>query len=351
MGAFSLGELAVRFGCELRGNPDTLVERVGTLANADNQSVAFLSESRNRRELSATRAAVVVLDRAAAESCPTAVLICDNPRATFARITTLLHPGPAHPPGVHASAVVSPTARIDSTAHIGPLAMVGDRAVVGPRVYVGPRCIVEEDVTLEEDVRLIASVTLCYGVSIGARTVIQPGAVIGGDGFGFAPEQGRWVKVPQVGSVRIGPDVEIGANTTIDRGAIEDTVVEEGVKLDNQIQLGHNVRVGAHTVIAGCTGISGSTVVGKHCIIGGACGIAGHLTIGDRVIITGFGMVSRSLSGPGVYSSGLPITESKVWRRQVARVRNLESLVQRVKKLEGVAGSEQDEDDDRTDTT
>jgi UDP-3-O-[3-hydroxymyristoyl] glucosamine N-acyltransferase len=349
--AVSLGELAVRFGCELRGNPDTLVERVGTLANADSQSVAFLSESRNRRELSATRAAVVLLDRSAADSCPTAALICDNPRATFARITELLHPGPAHPPGVHASAFVSPTARIDSTAHIGPLAMVGDRAVVGPRVYVGPRCIVEEDVTLDEDVRLIASVTLCHGVTIGARTVIQPGAVIGGDGFGFALEQGRWIKVPQVGSVRIGPDVEIGANTTIDRGAIEDTVVEEGVKLDNQIQLGHNVRVGAHTVIAGCTGISGSTVIGKHCIIGGACGIAGHLTIGDQVVITGFGMVSRSLAGPGVYSSGLPITESKVWRRQVARVRNLESLVRRVKKLEGVAGSEQDEDDDRPDNT
>lgn len=349
--AFSLEELALRFGCELRGNPDTLVERVGTLASADNQSVAFLSESRNRRELSVTRAAVVVLDRAAADACPTAALICNNPRATFARIATLLHPGPVHLPGVHASAIVSPTARIDSTAHIGALSIVGDRAVVGPRVYVGPRCVVEEDVTLEEDVRLVASVTLCHGVSIGARTVIQPGAVIGGDGFGFAPEQGRWVKVPQVGSVRIGPDVEIGANTTIDRGAIEDTVVEEGVKLDNQIQLGHNVRVGAHTVIAGCTGISGSTVIGKHCIIGGACGIAGHLTIGDQVVITGFGMVSRSLAGPGVYSSGLPITESKVWRRQVARVRNLESLVQRVKKLEGVAGSEQDEDDDRPDTT
>jgi UDP-3-O-[3-hydroxymyristoyl] glucosamine N-acyltransferase len=209
---------------------------------------------------------------------------------------------------------------------------------------------VEEDVTLDEDVRLVASVTLCRGVTIGARTVIQPGAVIGGDGFGFAPEHGKWVKVPQIGSVRIGPDVEIGANTTIDRGAIEDTVVEEGVKLDNQIQLGHNVRVGAHTVIAGCTGISGSTVIGKHCIIGGACGIAGHITIGDGVVITGFGMVSRSLPGPGVYSSGLPITESKVWRRQVARVRTLESLFERVKKLEGAAGSQQDEDDDRTDT-
>jgi UDP-3-O-[3-hydroxymyristoyl] glucosamine N-acyltransferase len=349
--AVSLGELAVRFGCELRGSPDTLVERIGTLANADSHSVAYLSESRNRRELALTRAAVVVLQRAAADACPTSALICSNPRATFARITSLLHPAREHLPGVHPSAIVSSTARVDSSAHIGALSIVGDRAVVGARVYVGQRCVVEEDVTLDEDVRLVASVTLCHGVTIGARTVIQPGVVIGGDGFGFAPEQGKWVKVPQVGSVRIGADVEIGANTTIDRGAIEDTVVEEGVKLDNQIQLGHNVRVGAHTVIAGCTGISGSTVIGRHCIIGGACGIAGHLTIGDGVVITGFGMVSRSLAGPGVYSSGLPITESKTWRRQVARVRNLESLVDRVKKLEGAAACEQDEDDDRPDNT
>src|SRR5262249_8363334 len=240
------------FGCELRGDPDTLVERVGTLANADKQSVAFLSESRNRRELAATRAGVVVLEGAAADGCPTAALISNNPRVTFARITELLHPSPPPAPGVHPSAIVSSTARVDSTAHIGALAVVGDRAVVGPRVYVGQRCIVEEDVTLAEDVRLVAAVTLCHGVTIGARTVIQPGAVIGADGFGFAPDKGKWVKIPQVGSVHIGADVEIGANTTIDRGAIEDTVVEEGVKLDNQIQLGHNVRIGAHTVIAGC---------------------------------------------------------------------------------------------------
>ena len=347
----SLGELAVRFGCELRGNPDTLVERIGTLANADSHCVAYLSEARNRRELAATRAAVVVLQPAAADACPTASLICNNPRATFARITSLLHPAPERPAGIHPSAIVSPTARVDSSAHVGALAVIGDRAIIGPRVHVGLRCVVEDDVVLEEDVHLVASVTLCHGVKVGARTIIQPGVVIGGDGFGFAPEQGKWVKVPQVGSVRIGADVEIGANTTIDRGAIEDTVVEEGVKLDNQIQLGHGVRVGAHTVIAGCTGISGSTVIGKHCIIGGACGIAGHLTIGDEVIITGFGMVSRSLAGPGVYSSGLPITESKIWRRQVARVRNLESLFARVKRLEGGAGTEQDEDDDGPDHT
>jgi len=344
--AVSLGELAVRFGCELRGDPATLVDHVATLANAGAGAVAFLSESRNRRELGATRATVVLLEPAALEACPTAALVCKNPRATFARITSLLHPAPESPPGAHASAVVSPGAKVDPSAHIGPQAFVGDRAVIGARVYVGPRCVVEEDVAVAEDVRLVASVTLCRGVRIGARTVIQPGVVIGGDGFGFAPEQGKWVKVPQVGGVRIGADVEIGANTTIDRGAIEDTVLEDGVKLDNQIQLGHNVRIGAHTVIAGCTGISGSTVIGSHCIIGGAVGIAGHLRICDGVTITGFAMVSRSLTTPGVYSSGIPIEESRIWRRQVARYRNLESLGQRVRAVERALGTGQDETTD-----
>lgn len=344
--AVTLGELAVRFGCELRGNPDTCVERVGTLANADHRSVAFLAEDRNRRELAGTRAAVVVLASELAEACPTAALICENPRATFARITALLHPVAPAKPGVHASAIVETGANVDASAHVGPHSVIGERAVIGPGAYVGPRCIVEHDAKVAEDVRLVASVTLCHGVRIGARTVIQPGAVIGADGFGFAPERGRWVKVPQIGGVTVGEDVEIGANTTVDRGAIEDTIIEEGAKLDNQIQIGHNVRVGAHTVIAGCTGISGSTVIGRHCVIGGAVGIAGHLTICDGVTITGFAMVSRSLTEPGVYSSGIPIEESKVWRRQVARYRKLETYEKRLKQLERAAGAAQDESDD-----
>ncbi len=344
--AVSLGELSVRFGCELRGDPATLIERIATLANADPASVAFLAETRNRRELAATKAGAVVLDQAMADACPTAALICSNPRATFARITTLLHPHPAAAPGCDPTAVISPTAQVHATAHVGALAIVGERTVIGPRVFVGAGCVIGAEVRIDEDARLVASVTLCRGVQIGARTVLQPGVIIGGDGFGFAPEQGKWVKVPQIGSVRVGPDVEVGANTTIDRGAIEDTVIEEGVKLDNQIQIGHNVRIGAHSVIAGCTGISGSTVIGRHCIIGGAVGIAGHLTIADGITITGFAMVSRSLSEPGVYSSGIPIEESRLWRRQVARYRNLESLTRRVKGLERAVGSVQDEDDD-----
>ncbi|MHB1816320.1 MAG: UDP-3-O-(3-hydroxymyristoyl)glucosamine N-acyltransferase, partial [Steroidobacteraceae bacterium] len=265
----SIGELAVRFGCELRGDPRLTVERVATLASADARAVAFIANPRYRAQLAATRAGVVVLEAASAAACPVAALICVNPHATFARICALLHPEPLGPSGIHPSALVSPDARVDPSAHVGPLSVIGAGAVVGARAYIGPQCLLESGVLIGEDVRLVGRVTLCRGVQIGARTVVQPGVVIGGDGFGFAQEQGRWLKVPQIGAVRIGADVEIGANTAIDRGAIEDTVIEEGVKLDNLIQIAHNVHIGAHTALAACVGVSGSTRIGRRCMIGG----------------------------------------------------------------------------------
>jgi UDP-3-O-[3-hydroxymyristoyl] glucosamine N-acyltransferase len=344
----SLGELAVRFGCELRGDPDAPIEHVATLAGADARALAFVVNPRYRAQLAATRAGAVVLNAANAADCPTAMLLCDNPHSTFARIATLLHPPPPLVPGVHPSAVVAADARIDPSAQIGPCATIGARALIGARVFVGAQCHLEEDVTVDADVRLVARVTLGHGVSIGARTIVQPGVVVGGDGFGFAPERGRWVKVPQVGSVRVGADVEIGANTTIDRGALDDTVIEEGVKLDNLIMIAHNVRIGAHTAIAGCTGISGSATVGKRCMIGGAVGIAGHITIGDDVVVTGYSAISHSLPGPGVYSSALPVEEARTWRRLVARFKRSAQLEARVRRLERSAGvaAPQDEDHD-----
>jgi len=210
--------------------------------------------------------------------------------------------------------------------------------VIGPRTYLGPHCVLEDDVTLAEDIYLAAHVTLCRAVQVGARTIMQPGVVIGGDGFGFASEQRRWVKVLQVGSVRIGPDVEIGSNTTIDRGAVEDTVIEEGVKLDNLIMIAHNVRVGAHTAIAALTGISGSTTIGKRCRIAGEVAIGGHLTICDDVDLLGTTMVSHSITEPGVYSSGIPLEKATIWRRMVARFKRLDRLEARIKKLEGNSG-------------
>ncbi len=334
---FSLGELAVRFGCELRGDPATPIDRVASLAQAGEGSIAFLADRRHRSELAGTRAAAVVLDRASAEACPVAALITDNPRATHARITALLHPAVLPPPGSHPSAVVDPAAQIDPSARIGPLACIGARAVVGARVLVGPHCILQDGVWLGEDVQLVARVTLGPGVRIEARSVLQPGVVVGGDGFGFAPEQGRWVKVPHLGSVRIGPDVEIGANTTIDRGALGDTVIEEGVKLDNLIQVGHNVRIGAHSAIAACTGIAGSADIGRRCQIGGASGI-GRISICDDVVITGWSMISHSIRRPGVYSSGIPFEEARTWRKLVARFKRLDSLWQRLESLERASG-------------
>ncbi|MBS0581022.1 MAG: UDP-3-O-(3-hydroxymyristoyl)glucosamine N-acyltransferase [Proteobacteria bacterium] len=344
----SLGELAVRFGCELRGDPGTRIERVGTLAHAQAGALAFLANPKYRSQLSGTTAAAVVLTAAAAEACPTAMLVCENPYATYARIAQLLNPPPAFEPGVHPSAVLSPGARIDPSACIGALAFIGEDAQVGARAFIGPHSVLLAGVRIGEDVRLVARVTLGAGTVVGARSVLHPGVVLGADGFGFAPERGTWVKVPQVGVVRLGADVEVGANTTIDRGAIEDTVIEDDVKLDNLVQVGHNVRIGAHTVIAGCTGISGSTTIGRRCMIGGACGIGGHISIADDVVVTGFSAIANSITKPGLYSSTLPVEEARAWRRLQANFKRSGLLAARVRRLEQASGikSEQEPGDE-----
>jgi UDP-3-O-[3-hydroxymyristoyl] glucosamine N-acyltransferase len=336
--SLSLGELAVRFGCELRGDPETRIERVATLANADGGAIAFLANPRYRAQLADTGAAAVVTSAADAPGCRAALLLCENPYATYARIAALLYPPPPLAPGVHPTAIVAASAHIDPSAEVGAYSTVGERASIGARAFLGPHCHLAADVSLAADVRLTSRVTLGPAVQIGARSILQPGAVIGADGFGFAPEKGTWLKVPQLGSVRVGADVEVGANTTIDRGAIEDTVIEDGVKLDNLIMIAHNVRIGAHTAIAACTGISGSTIIGKRCMIGGAVGFAGHLTIADDVVITGSSTVSHSITRAGVYSSTLPTEEAHAWRRLVARFKRSGVLEERLRRLERAAG-------------
>jgi UDP-3-O-[3-hydroxymyristoyl] glucosamine N-acyltransferase len=334
----SLGELAVRFGCELRGDPQVRVERVATLANADATALAFLANPRYRPQLATTRAAAVVMKADAAGECPANVLLADNPYATYARIAALLHPGPAPTPGIHPTALIASGARIDPSAHVGAFCVIGEQVVIGPRASVAAHCVLEEGVQLAADVRLAPRVTLCRAVTVGARSVLQSGVVAGGDGFGYAPDRGTWVKVPQLGSVRLGADVEVGCNTTIDRGAIDDTIIEDGVKLDNLIQIGHNVRIGAHTAIAACTGVSGSTTIGKRCMIGGHVGFAGHITIADDVFITGYSAISHSIASAGVYSSTLPFEEARTWRRLVARFKRSARLEERLRALERAAG-------------
>jgi UDP-3-O-[3-hydroxymyristoyl] glucosamine N-acyltransferase len=323
-GEFSLGELAVRFGLELNGEPSLRVSRVATLSHADPGSLSFLANTRYRRQMESTRATAVLVGPENAAACPVAALIDPNPYLAYARIADLLHPQAPSEPGIHASAVVSMSARVAASASVGPLCVVEDDADIGERVFVGPGCIVQRGARVGADSRLMARVNVCPAVRIGQRCIVHAGAVIGADGFGFAPDAGAWVKVPQVGSVQIGDDVEIGANTTIDRGAIDDTVVEHGVKLDNQIQVGHNVTIGAHTAIAGCVGISGSTTIGRRCMIGGGVGIAGHLTIADDVVVTGCSLVSASIRHAGSYSSGMPTVETRLWRRMVAHLRRLD---------------------------
>jgi UDP-3-O-[3-hydroxymyristoyl] glucosamine N-acyltransferase len=324
-GDFSLGELAIRFGLELRGDPGVVVSRVATLSHAEPGALSFLANPRYRRQMESTRATAVLVGPDHAASCPVAALIDPNPYLAYARIADLLHPQVPVAPGIHPSAVVSVAARIPPSACVGALAVIEEDVEFGERVFVGPGCIVQRGARLGDDTRLTARVNVCADVRIGRRCIVHPGAVIGADGFGFAPDAGTWVKVPQVGTVQVGDDVEIGANTTIDRGAIDDTVVGNGVKLDNQIQVGHNVTIGAHTAVAGCVGISGSTTIGQRCMIGGAVGIAGHLTIADDVVVTGCSLVSASIRQAGSYSSGMPAVESRMWRRMVAHLRRLDS--------------------------
>lgn len=330
----SLGELAVRFGCALKGDPHAMVNHVATLQSASSDAVAFLVNAKYKTHLATTQAGVVVVDEAVAAESPVPALIAKNPYLTYAQIASLLHPLPHYPEGVHPSAVVDATAIIDPSVHIAANAVIGAGCQIAARSQVGPGCVLGERVTLGADTRLMANVTVCDDSVIGERCIINPNAVIGSEGFGFAPDAlNGWVKVPQVGKVRIGNDVEIGASTTIDRGALGDTVIEDGVKLDNQIQIAHNVHVGAHTAMAACVGVSGSTTIGRHCMIAGQVGIAGHLSICDHVVITGKSLVSASIRKPGVYSGSLHVEEAATFRRNAARFAKLDELAKAVRRL------------------
>lgn len=344
--AITLGELAVRYGLELSGDPGLAVQAVASLASATPGTLTFCSSAKYRRQLASTRATAVVLARDMLADCPVAALISPHPYAAYARIAAGMHPPPAVVAGVAPGASIAASSKVAASAWIGPNAVIGAGAVIGERCSIGPNSVIEEGARLGDDCRLQAGVTICHHVTVGARCVFKPGCVVGSDGFGFAPAPDGFVKVPHLGGARVGNDVEVGSNTTIDRGTIEDTVIDDGVKLDNLVQVGHNCRIGAHTVIAGCAGISGSTIIGRRCMIGGAVGIVGHLEIGDEVVVTGFSMVTHSLPGPGIYSSGMPAIQAIDWRRTVARLRRLDALERRLARLErggDGAGQETDE--------
>lgn len=329
----SLGELATRFGCDLDGDPDVEVIAVASLTGAGPGNICFLSNSALQQQLSSTKADAVILRAENAADCPVASLISDNPYAVFARVAARLHPVPGAVAGVHKSAVVDPSARVADSAQVDALAIIGERSVIGENVYVGPGCVIGADCDVGDDCRFVANVTLPRAVTIGKRGIFHPGVVIGADGFGNAMTPQGWVKVPQVGGVRIGDDVEIGANTTVDCGALGDTVIEDGVRIDNLCMIAHNVHVGEHTAMAAMTGIAGSTVIGKRCMFAGASGTVGHITICDDVVLSGQGMLTKDVIEPGTYASSFPAEKIRDWNRKVAIFRRLDAKDRRTNKL------------------
>ncbi|MEE4376861.1 MAG: UDP-3-O-(3-hydroxymyristoyl)glucosamine N-acyltransferase [Candidatus Competibacteraceae bacterium] len=331
----TLGEIAETVGVPLRGGDvATPVTGVATLQSAKPGQISFLINPRYRQYLSNTQASAVILSQRDADSCCVPMLVTDNPHVVYAHVAALFAPAPPTTRGIHPTACVSPTAQIADATWIGPHSVVEAGAVLEEGVIVGPHCVVGEFAVLGSNTRLVASVTVCHGVRLGQRVLVHPGAVIGSDGFGLANDHGQWVKIPQLGGVQVGDDVEIGANTTVDRGTLEDTIIEQGVKLDNQIQIAHNVRIGAHSALAGCVGIAGSARIGRHCVLGGGVGVAGHLDIADHVQITGMSLVTDSLTEAGVYSSSLPVQPHRRWNKISARLRQLDGLARRLFALE-----------------
>jgi UDP-3-O-[3-hydroxymyristoyl] glucosamine N-acyltransferase len=329
-----LRQLAERCGVELAGNGDVRIDHIASLDAADRGAIAFLSSPRYRSHLATTRASAVIVTPADAAATALPKLVTANPYATYARVAAVLHPLATAAPGVHPTAVVAPSARVAPEATIGPGAVIGERASIAARARIEAGTVVGEECSVGEDCILHPRVVLYPRTVVGPRTIVHSGAVIGADGFGMAEESGRWVKVPQLGRAVIGADVEIGANTTIDRGAIGDTVIEDDVKLDNQIQIGHNCHIGAHTAIAGCAGIAGSTRIGRNCKIGGAAMIAGHLEIVDGTVIGAASGVGDSITVAGAYNGGLPALPQREWMRLLAALMRLRSLVERVRALE-----------------
>jgi len=315
-GPFTLAQIANRLGGRVAGPQEVLIHQVGSLERAGPGQIAFLSNSRFRAQLAGTGASAVVLAADAENLTALPRIVCGDPYSYIARVSQLFNPRITQAVGVHPSASVAPSARL------------------GERVSIGPGCAVGEGVTLGDDSCLYPNVVVYPGCRIGARAIIHSGAVIGADGFGIANDEGRWEKIPQIGAVRIGDDVEIGANTTIDRGAMDDTVIGDGVKLDNQIQIGHNCRVGAHTAMAGCVAVAGSADIGSHCTIGAGALILGHLSICDHAHVSADTVISRSIRKPGTYTGMFPADDHESWARNTAVVRQLADLVDRVRSLE-----------------
>ena len=331
---YTLGAIVERFGGELVGDADAVVRQVAPLSSALSWHISFLSNSKYRRQLQNCRAGAVILGVAERDATNLPRILSDNPYTYFAKVSALLNPRHAEAPGIHSTAIVDPTAIIPASATIGPFAFVGAGVKIGEHAVIGSGCYLGAGVEVGDDSLFYPQVVVYHGCVIGKRAILHSGAVIGADGFGIAMDNGRWIKVPQIGRVVIGDDVEIGANTTVDRGALDDTIIEDGAKLDNQIQVAHNVHIGAHTAIAGCVGIAGSAKIGKYCTVGGSGMILGHLEIADRVNISAGTLVTKSIAKEGTYTSVMPFSVHQDWLKNAAHLRHLDKMAEKLSELE-----------------
>jgi UDP-3-O-[3-hydroxymyristoyl] glucosamine N-acyltransferase len=322
--------MAEHIGAKLIGDPDVLITGIGTLQDACAGQIAFLANPKYRKYLTSTRASAVIISPDQAEAFSGNALVIDNPYHGYARLTELFVRKPRSAQGVHPSAVIADSARLGTNVSVGPHATIEADAVIGDGAIVGAGSFIGEDCRIGPDCLVHSNVTIYHGTTIGARGIIHGGVVIGGDGFGFAPHEQGWVKIHHLANVTIGDDVELGAGTCVDRGALADTVIANGVKIDNLVMIAHGVKVGENTVIAGCTGIAGSAEIGANCVIAGGVGIVGHIKIAEKVTITAMSMVSKSITEPGSYSSGTPISSTRDWRKLAVRFGQLEDIVQRL---------------------
>ncbi|MGM3173918.1 UDP-3-O-(3-hydroxymyristoyl)glucosamine N-acyltransferase [Dickeya lacustris] len=338
MVSIRLDALAQQLDAQLHGDGDIVITAVASMHSAQAGQITFLSDSRYREQLSQTQASAVVLTEADLPFCQTAALVVKNPYLAYARMAQLMDTTPAPAQGIAPSAVIAPDARLGDGVSVGANTVIESGVELGDGVSIGAGCFVGKNTRIGAGTRLWANVTVYHNVVMGAQCLIQSGAVIGSDGFGYANDRGNWIKIPQLGTVRIGDRVEIGASTTIDRGALDDTIIGNGVIIDNQCQIAHNVVIGDNTAVAGGVIMAGSLKIGRYCMIGGASVINGHMEICDKVTVTGMGMVMRPITEPGVYSSGIPLQPNKSWRKTAALVMNIDEMSKRLKALERKLG-------------
>ena len=332
--AWTLAQIAQHIGGEVVGDAGLEVDSFADLQRATHKQISFLASSKYKKYLAASQAGAVIIEQQFMADVVSNAIVVDDAYVAYAKAAALLNPQEKFNGGIHSSAVVDKNSKIHPSAYIGPHVVIESGVEIDADAVIGPVCVVKKNAKIGQSTRLSANITVCEAVLIGERCLLHPGVVIGADGFGIANDKGQWIKVPQVGSVIIGDDVEIGANTTIDRGAIENTIIGDNVKLDNQVHIAHNVIIGNNTVIAGCVGIAGSTQIGKNCVMGGRVTITGHIVIADGVQLTGNTMVTKSITQSGSYSSGLPAETTKQWHRNVVRYRQMDALADRVKQLE-----------------